>query len=179
MAPNVGFLVWFSTMKTNSILLLLAAMAAGSVMGAAEANSSAVTVKFNEPDKFTDAASHFNGGPDKYYLETLTEHLQKTAGRLLASGQKLEVTFTDIDLAGEFIPTRASMADVRIIKDIYIPRMTLSFRLLDAEGKVIKEGERKLTDLSFMNNISIVGRNEPLFYDKTLLTDWARKELKP
>ena len=153
-------------------------MAAGSILTAAE-KQSAVTVKFNEPDKFTDAAAHFNGGTDQYYLDTLSEHLQKAAARQLAPGQKLEVTFTDIDLAGDFMPSNPKLMDVRVIKDIYIPRMVLSFRLLDADGKVIKEGERKLTDLNFMNNIGLVYRNLPLFYDKALLTDWVRKELKP
>jgi hypothetical protein len=179
MAQTACFSVFFPTMKTRSIFMLLAAMAAASILPAAEEKPSAVTVKFNEPEKFTDAASHFNGGTDKYYLELLSEHLRKSAAWQLAPGQKLEVTFTDIDLAGEFIPSSASMADVRIVKDIYIPRMTLFFRLLDAEGKVVKEGERRLTDLNFMNNIGMFERNQPLFYDKALLTDWVRKELKP
>jgi len=165
-------------MKTRPLLLFLAAMAVSSVLTAADAKPSAVTVKFNEPDKFTDAASHFNGGTDKYYLETLTEHLQKVAARRLAAGQTLEVTFTDIDLAGDFIPSNPRLMDVRVIKDIYIPRMVLFFRLLDAEGKVVKEGERKLTDLSFMNNIGLVDRSLPLFYDKALLTDWVGKEFR-
>ena len=165
-------------MKTTSTLLIIAAMAAGSILNAAEANHSAVSVKFNESDKFTDAASHFNGGTDKYYLQSLTAHLQKVADRALAPGQKLEVTITDIDLAGDFIPGNPSTQDIRIIKDIYIPRMVLSFRLLDADGKVIKEGERRLTDLNFMSNLGIIDRDQPLFYDKALLTEWVRKEFK-
>ena len=171
--------VCFITMKPTTTLLLLAAMAAGSLLCAAEEKQSAVTVKFNEPEKFTDVASHFNGGTDKYYLNTLSEHLQKVANRQLAPGQRLEVTFTDIDLAGDFIPSNPKLMDVRVIKDIYIPRMVLSFRLLDADGKVIKEGERKLTDLSFMNNLGIIDRDQPLFYDKALLTGWVQRELKP
>lgn len=178
MAQNAWSPVSFTTMKSSSTLLLVAALAAGSMLTAAEAMPSAVTVKFNEPDKFTDVAAHFNGGTDKYYLETLTEHLQKVAARRLSPGQRLEVTFTDIDLAGDFIPSDPKLMDVRVIKDIYIPRQVLFFRLLDSDGKVIKEGERKLTDLNFMNNIGIVDRNLPLFYDKALLTEWVRKEFK-
>ncbi len=170
--------VSISTMKTSTTLLLIAAMAAGSTLIAAETKTSDVTVKFNESDKFTDAASRFNGGTDQHYLDTLSAHLQKVADREIAPGHKLEVTFTDIDLAGDFIPTNVNMQDVRIIKDIYIPRLTLSFRLLDADGKIIKEGQRKLTDLNFMNNIGLIGRDEPLYYDKALLSDWVRKEFK-
>jgi hypothetical protein len=179
MAQTVWPPVSFTIMKSSSILLFIAALAAGSIVTAAEATRSAVTVNFSEPDKFTDVASHFNGGTDKNYLEQLTEHLQKVASRQLAPGQRLEVTFTDIDLAGDFIPSNPKLMDVRVIKDIYIPRQVLFFRLFDADGKVIKEGERKLTDLSFMNNIAGIDRDQPLFYDKTLLTDWVRKELRP
>ncbi|MES1169015.1 MAG: DUF3016 domain-containing protein, partial [Oleiharenicola lentus] len=115
---------------------------------------------------------------DQYYLDQLSDHLKKVAARHMADGQKLEVTITDVDLAGDFIPGNASSQDVRIIKEIYIPRIKLSFRLLDADGHVLKEGERKLTDLNFMSNIGLIGRDQPLFYDKALLTDWAQKELK-
>jgi hypothetical protein len=170
--------VFFITMKTSTTLLFLAALAASSVLTAADTKPSAVTVKFNEAEKFRDAASRFNSGTDEHYLETLSSHLQKVADREIAPGYRLEVTFTDIDLAGEFIPTNVNMQDVRIIKDIYVPRLTLSFRLLDADGKVIKEGERKLTDLNFMGNIGLIGRDQPLYYDKALLSDWVRKEFK-
>jgi hypothetical protein len=178
MAPSAGALVIFSIMKTSSTLLFLAAIAACSILAAAEPKQSAVTVKFNEPDKFTDAASHYNGGTDQYYLDTLSEHLQKEASQRLAPGQRLEVTITDIDLAGDFIPSNPRLMDVRVIKDVYVPRQVLFFRLFDADGKVIKEGERKLTDLNFMNNLGLVERDQPLFYDKALLTNWVRKEFR-
>jgi len=152
-------------------------MAAGSAY-ASDTKASNVTVAFKEADKFTDARSHFNGSTDQYYLDTLAAHLQKVAARHLAAGQKLEVTFTDIDLAGDFIPTNPNMQDVRIIKDIYIPRMTLIFKVTGPDGKVVKEGERRLNDLNFMSNIGLIDRDQPLYYDKALLTTWVQKEFK-
>jgi hypothetical protein len=59
-----------------------------------------------------------------------------------------------------------------------MPRMSLSFQITDADGNVIKEGARRLTDLNFMNNLGLIGRNQPLYYDKALLDDWVQKELK-
>jgi len=168
-------------MKTTHFTLLLAAVITVGASSAisAEKKASNVTVSFHESDKFTDAGSSMGGGTDTYYLELLQQHLQESAGRRLAPGQKLEVTITDVDLAGDFVPGRsASDNDIRIVREIYIPRITLSFRLLDAEGQVVKEGQRKLSDMNFMNNIGIIGRNEPLFYDKALLTDWLTKEFK-
>jgi hypothetical protein len=32
--------------------------------------------------------------------------------------------------------------------------------------------------MNFMNNLGLIGRNDPLFYDKALLSDWLEKELK-
>lgn len=167
-------------MKTQiaSTLLLAAALTTGATLGAADAPSDNVTVSFHESDKFTDARSHWGGETDRHYLDTLAKHLKATAAKQLAPGQKLEVTFTDVDLAGDFIPGDARRQDVRVIKEIYIPRQHLTFRVIDAEGRVVKDGERRLSDINFMNNISLVGRNEPLFYDKELLSAWLNKELR-
>ena len=161
-----------------SIMIFAALAAGGSVFAKDKPEKpSNVTVTFKDSDKFSDAASSFGFGTDEGYLSTLADHVKEVAGKLLPAGQKLEVTFTDIDLAGEFLPTR-NMDQIRVIKDIFIPRMTLTFKVTDASGKVIKEGERKLTDLNFMSNLSIIGRSEPLFYDKALLSDWVRTEFK-
>lgn len=138
-----------------------------------------ITATFQDPDRFTDARSDFGGGTDNGYLDILSDHLKRTAGAVVKSDQKLEVTFTDIDLAGDFQPTRVQLNDVRIIKDIYRPRMTLHFKLTGADGKVLKEGDRTLADSYFMTNISIIDRDEPLFYDKEMLANWVRDEFKP
>jgi disulfide oxidoreductase YuzD len=169
-----------ATMKTkfSPSLLLAAALAAGSMLTAAEPKSDAVSVAFHEPAKFTDARSHFGGGTDQHYLDMLAAHLKRIAPKHLAPGMKLEVTFTDIDLAGDFIPGDVRSQDVRIIKDIYIPRQKLMFKIIDADGQVVAEGERRLSDLNFMNNARIIGRNEPLFHDKALLSDWVAREFK-
>jgi hypothetical protein len=162
----------------RSLLLTAAAVTAGSALAAAEPASAPVSVSFHESEKFTDARSHFGGGTDEHYLKIITKHVEKLAERHLAPGQRLEVTFTDIDLAGDFVPGNPNTQDVRIIREIFIPRQKLSFRVLDAEGRVLKEGERRLSDLNFMNNPTIISRNEPLFYDKELLADWMRREFK-
>jgi hypothetical protein len=167
------------TMKTRPFLLLpLAILAVGSLF----ASDSAVTnvmVNFNEPGRFRDARSYFNGDTNQSYLTELSKHLQKEATRQIPANYKLEVTITEIDLAGEFDPTNPNLQDVRILKDIYIPRLNLSFKLIDAGGKTVKEGERRLSDPNFLQNIGVVGRDQPLHHDKALLTNWARKEFRP
>jgi hypothetical protein len=136
-------------------------------------------VIFFEPERFTDVADsymHTDKGRDAI-LGQIREFVEQRAARFVSEGQKLSVTFTDIDLAGDFEPWRGLQSqDIRIVKDIYPPRMTLSFKLTDADGTVIKQGERKLTDLSFMMNIDSINSTDPLHYEKTLLNDWFQSE---
>ena len=65
----------------------------------------------------------------------------------MAAGLTLDVRMTNIDLAGEFEPWRGPQFDrVRIMREIYPPRVALEFRLTDAGGAVVKEGQRVLLD---------------------------------
>ena len=86
--------------------------------------------------------------------------------------------FTDIDLAGEYEPQRGpQFMDVRIVKDIYPPRFDLEFKLTGADGKVISSGKRQLRDLNFMSRL-VLPSSEPLRYEKDILKDWLRGEIK-
>lgn len=158
-------------------------MAVGGLRAADSPAKPRVDVIFSHPDKFTDAAQDVRGsdwGRDEN-LDTLKDYLVRHAERYLAAGQTLTVTFTDIDLAGEYEPwlTPGQGREARIVRDIYTPKMDLSFKLTDASGKVIKEGTRHLTNLTFMMDIlPVTERNEPMPWDKELLNDWVRKEFR-
>jgi hypothetical protein len=171
-----------TAMKTYSCLFIAAALFASGCQSASTSSVPAangnVTVNFQNPDSYTDARDSANGPTSQYYLDELGKHLKEVAGRRLATGQKLTVTFNDIDLAGDIPPGR--MNDVRVIREIYIPHMKLHFQLQDAAGAVIKDGDRQLSDLNYMQSVMpIIGQNEPLRYDKALLSDWVKKEFTP
>lgn len=162
---------------TLSVLLGIAALS--SVQAANEKAAPRAEVIYSNPEKFTDAADSQRGsdfGRDANLAE-LREHVLRRANSYVPEGQKLEVTITDIDLAGEIEPWRSPQAhDVRIIKDIYSPRIDLSYKLVDAAtGAVVKEGESRLRDLTFNMNIH-ANRNDRRLYEKALLDDWLRKE---
>lgn len=168
-------------MKTRHILPYLAglALAAGFATAAAPKSPAPdnVTVTFHEPEKFTDVRENQSMDTSTYYLDELRSHLQQTASPLLAAGQKLIITVIDIDLAGDNNFT--SPDHIRIMKDIYAPRVQLKFQLLGADGKVLKEGERKLSDPFYLQQIRMPGGNQdPLYYDKTLLKQWIRDEFR-
>lgn len=135
-----------------------------------------VTVTFQDPDNFTDVAEDFPNSASEYYLNELRDCVQKEAALRLPAGSKLSVTFTDIDLAGMLRPDRNN---VRLMTSTTIPRAQLKFQLVGADGQVLQEGERKLSDMNYQMSIGIIGRNEPLYYDKELLKDWIAKEFKP
>jgi len=140
-----------------------------------------VNVLFHEPEKFTDVNERqFKSAPDKNQnLKELKGWLEKQAAKSLQPGQQLQITFNDIDLAGDFEPGRAVGAnDVRIVKDIYSPRMKLHFRLAAADGAVINEGVRELRDMGFMMKSRSMS-SESLRFDKNLLEDWLKKEFSP
>jgi hypothetical protein len=145
------------------------------------AKASRVEVIFSDPDKFTDAAQDSRGsdwGRDTN-LDILKDFIVSRGTSLVPADDKLTITFTDIDLAGEYEPWRSPSAgrDARIVKDIYPPRMDLSFKLTDATGKVVMEGKRHLTNLTFLMDILPPGeRSESLAYDRELLRNWLNNE---
>ncbi|NQD36039.1 DUF3016 domain-containing protein [Permianibacter sp. IMCC34836] len=156
---------------------LLSAFAAAAV---AETDSSAGPVKvvFQAPEKFTDVKERqFKTAPEKNAnLSELKKWLEKRATRQLPAGQRLEIAINDIDLAGAFEPWNApAMQDIRIVKDMYPPRMKLHFQLFGADGSVLKEGNRDLRNLGFMMESGNIGR-DALEHDKGLLEDWLKKE---
>jgi len=85
--------------------LLLAAAGAASAGG--------VTVKYQDPDKFTDVP--FWEQDRDQVLKELTTHFEALA-RQLPANQQLSITVTDIDLAGRVEPRRRSLHDLRILR---------------------------------------------------------------
>jgi len=171
-------------MNTKTFLVTLglaAGLAAPLAAADRPAGSTAVEVTYAEPEKFTDVQDSFGASerPNENYLRLLKEHLQRVGAKRLADGQRLSVTITDIDMAGDFEPWRSpQFQDVRIIKDIYPPRIDLTFQLTDASGAVIAEGERELRDLSFNMRSTGLPTNDSLRHEKALLDDWLRRELR-
>ncbi len=170
-----------------ALFAFLVALAAPGAALAAAAPSPAVervTVTFTHPEKFADlkesSSDYDNDRGREQYLPPLQEYLVKEASRRLPADQKLAVEFTEIDLAGDFEPWHGpQFNDVRIVKDLYVPRLTFRFTLTDASGKVLKEGERKLVDLGFQLRLGSGFRSDSLRYEKEMLSDWLRSEFKP
>ena len=113
------------------------------------------------------------------WVRQLAEYVRKRAAPQLQPGEQLEVTLTDIRRAGRFEPWHGSRWDsTRIIRDIYPPRIELEFARTDADGRVIAEGARQLTDMAFMMGASPMNSSDPLRYEKRLIDDWLSREFR-
>lgn len=167
-------------MKSTPLLFtVLLSLASGPVQAAPATPAPRTDVAFIEPEKFTDLRDSwaFSDVRRTTHLDTLREHLVERTRTYVPEGQRLSITVTDIDLAGDFEPWRGPrFDDVRIIKDLYPPRINLSFRLTDASGRVMKEGSRQLRDLAFLMRITSAFPSDPLRHEKELLNDWLRDE---
>jgi Protein of unknown function (DUF3016) len=169
-------------MKTFPCLtLVLLGLAAPLALSAVEkAKAPARTeVIFEKPETFTDVKDG-DFGTDKGrdgILAEIRSFIVDRAEKALPAGQKLVVTFTDIDLAGDYEPWRGpQVSDVRIVKSIYAPRFKFSFKVTDAAGKTVKEGNEDIRDLAFDMRLTL-DRQDPLRFEKDILKDWISSTL--
>jgi DUF3016 family protein len=115
--------------------------------------------------------------PDEW-MQSIGDHLRKSADRILPPGQQLHVRVDDISLAGRFEPFyRPGQQDIRIMKDIYSPWMNLHYVLLAADGTTLREADAKLRDGAYLRRAVPGDPTDPLRFDKRMIDDWLNKEL--
>lgn len=170
-------------MKTKlSLMVILGLVSVGAAIAARQDKPvGTVDVTFVAPENYTDVKDDYmdtEKGRDAI-LDQLKTHLVTTGARYLKADERLEIKVTEVDLAGDFEPWRGPrLQDVRIVKDLYPPRVNLEFRLLGADGKVISEGKRDLRNLGYLMTSSPFPTSDPLRHDKEMLTNWLRQEFK-
>lgn len=139
-----------------------------------------VNVRWENPANFSEIRYSHNSAESRRgnWVEELAEHLRKKAAMRLPAGERLDVNITDIELAGDFEPWRGvQFHDTRFMREIYPPRITLTFTRTDATGAVVAQGERTLTDSGFLMGEGTAGyRNEPLRYERNMIDRWLSKE---
>lgn len=118
-------------------------------------------------------------GMRQAWVDSLTDYLAEHAARLLPEDQRLDVHLRGVQRAGSTEPWRGPQAgDLRVVRDIYPPRIDLHFRLRKADGQVLREGERSLSDAAFLMRPNLHSRDDPLRYEKGLIDEWLRKEFE-
>lgn len=140
-----------------------------------------VNVRWEDPAKFTEIRYSHNSFESRRgnWVEELAEHLRKYATPRLPAGERLDVDIIDVDLAGDYEPWRGvRFQDTRFLRDIYPPRITLTFTRTDASGAVVSQGERKLSDSGYLMSAGVIGHDsDSLRYEKNMINRWLNSEL--
>jgi len=131
-----------------------------------------VEVRYDKPEQFTDLS--FDSRKREEVLKQLTRHFEKL-GRSLPAGQSLNIDVTDVDLAGREDPRLRGINDIRILNGgVDWPRMSLHY-VLTQDGKVLRSGDAKLSDMSYLSRLNRYTSNEPLRYEKLMMDEWFDK----
>jgi DUF3016 family protein len=130
------------------------------------------------PEKFTDVGRDRLRTSSKEDLASLRDHLLRKGDSVLPHGDHLQVWITDVDMAGDFEPWKTPHQDIRIVRDVYPPKVTLRFRWTGADGTVKGEGDRVLTDHAFMQDATARTTNSAMRFEEALLDRWLLRELK-
>ncbi|OBP16161.1 hypothetical protein A5320_01710 [Rheinheimera sp. SA_1] len=146
------------------------------------ATTSAVKMTWLNPEKFSDIRPA--NGSRKAYQERVMKAFDKILGDLaekLPPGYSMEISVKDIDLAGDVNPMyRIDNTDIRVIKDIYFPRIKLDYVLFDQNKQPIRqESDVKIKDMGFMTSNHIGYQSREFAYEHEMLKKWFNKVIVP
>jgi len=160
-------------MNKQGVVKLVALAITGLWLSAA---SAAVEVKFITPEKFSDVRdSNFGRSETLAGIEAHLQTLAATQFGTAASGKDLLVEVTDIDRAGELEPWGREMREIRVLRTIGRPAITLRY-VVSEGGHELRRGEARLSDLSYLDRSNRYPAGEPIRFEKRMLDDWFSKE---
>lgn len=173
-----NFTIYISTMLCAAVLSFQVNAA---TVEKAE-TTSAVKVNWLNPEKFSDIRPAT--GTRKVYQERVMKAFDKIFGELtekLPAGYSLDISVKDLDLAGDVNPMyRIDNTDIRVIKDIYFPRMKIDYVLFDQNKQPIRqESDVKIKDMGFMTSSHIGYQNREFVYEHEMLKKWFNKVIMP
>lgn len=157
-------------MKPLVKIFTLVSMAGAFLFSAQLMAAAKVEITWIKPDKYADVKDPFDGirttQEDAFY--NIEKYLNRLAKKL-PDGYLLKVDVTDLDLAGE-----THTSNVRVVRQMFPPRIAFSYKLLDSGGNVMLQSKENIRDTSFLSNISLKHKNEAFGFEKQLLEDWFK-----
>lgn len=169
-------------MRNIMTLIVFAASSLFAHAATEPTESHPVKIEWQQPEKFTDIRPATES--KKRYQERVINAFNKIwldISKDLPAGYQLSITMKDLDLAGDVNPMyRMNQTDVRVVKDIYFPRVKLDYVLTGPQQQEIARGtDVKIQDMSFMSSTGISSMNREFHYEHTMLKRWFEKEIQP
>jgi hypothetical protein len=157
-------------MKTTLLTLL-------ALLGLGATATAEIKTAYVDLESFTDFS--ISGRSEADAQKVFDRELQRSRlPGIVGENRVLELTFTDIDMAGDIQPWRnRHNSDIRYVESIYPPRMSFRYVLRDAEGNELASGEESIRDLSFDLRVRTMSSGDPFLYELEMLTNWARRTL--
>ena len=144
----------------------------------AQAEAGEVKVTWQDPEKYTDIRPSNEIKAD--FKDRVIKELDLVfvdLAKKLPEGYQWDITVTDVDLAGDVRPFfHHGMNDVRVIKELYWPRMSFSYELKDAAGKSVASGKEDVKDMNFLMRRSLSTGTGGFQYEEQMLRDWFRRQ---
>jgi hypothetical protein len=157
-------------MKKLGLSIITALLAVGT------ACAGQAKVTWQEPDNYTDIREG-NDLRDSFRQGLFRdfEMLFADLAKKLPGGYVFDVTVTDVDLAGEVNAMHFGLwQDIRVIKALYWPRMSLDYKLTDDAGQMLASGHEDIKDMAFFDR-GIQRRLTRFSFEERMLRDWFGK----
>jgi hypothetical protein len=137
-----------------------------------------VRIQFVQPEKFSDF--RIQGRQENVSAGLFRDQVSSYLAPLVAGrfpGDKLTLTFTDIDLAGRIDPSKTRrLSDIRIDRNIASPlRLYFDYTLTNSSGKILASGSKSLVDADYLYRYTYYSdqaKSATLFYEKATLSRW-------
>lgn len=132
-----------------------------------------VTVKFVEPEKFSDIKDN-SGFRDTDVLKDIEAHIIEQAQKALP-GRDVRIEVTDVNLAGEVEPFWRNAQWIRVMRSVTLPSIDLKYEVLEG-GKVVRQGEARLRDMNYQDGFQGYFSSDALRYEKRMIDRWFKQE---
>jgi DUF3016 family protein len=143
---------------------------------AGPANAGTVAVSFVHPETYTDASlsGGYQAPGERWTLDEIGRYLESLGTRYLKPQQLLTLEVLNVDLAGKIEWWRRFPYDLRVLRDVYPPRFTLHYRLVQG-GRTLTEGQETVVDPNYLASPAVYfSTGDPLRFEKAMLADWFR-----
>ncbi len=137
-------------------------------------------VSWQEPEKYTDIRAS-NESRDSFKERVFKEFnaMFSTMAKKLPDGYQMEITVTDLDLAGDVNSMYSRQGrDIRVVKELYWPRMSFSYTLRNEKNEVVASAKEDVKDMNFMMSAGIHSNVSSFDYEEKMLNDWFKTQQK-